>query len=161
LKTIFIMHLLSQILRIKNWQKLNKHNIPSSLFFPVDKQDLGALFFVTVFIFFCESSEKRKTFPFIFIFYEQTKYRCNFLSCTHNFCSGNACYHSVQNLLSSRLLSKNIKIRIYKTIILPVVLYGCETWSLTIETSGVWEQGVEVNIWTKEGWSDRRLEKAA
>jgi hypothetical protein len=45
--------------------------------------------------------------------------------------SGNACYHSVQNLLSSRLLSKNIKIRIYKTLILPVVLYGCETWSLT------------------------------
>jgi hypothetical protein len=41
--------------------------------------------------------------------------------------SGNACYHSIQNLLSSRLLPKNIKIRIYKTIILPVVLYGCET----------------------------------
>jgi hypothetical protein len=46
--------------------------------------------------------------------------------------SGNACYHSVQNLLSSRLLSKNLKIRIYKTIILPVVLYRCETWSLTL-----------------------------
>jgi hypothetical protein len=46
--------------------------------------------------------------------------------------SGNACYHSVQNLLSSRLLSKNVKIRIYKSIILPVVLYGCETWSLTL-----------------------------
>jgi hypothetical protein len=46
--------------------------------------------------------------------------------------SGNACYHSVQNLLSSRLPSKNTKIRIYKTIILPVVLYGCETWSLTL-----------------------------
>jgi len=45
--------------------------------------------------------------------------------------SGNACYHSVQNLLSSRLLSKNLKIKIYRTIILPVVLYGCETWSLT------------------------------
>jgi hypothetical protein len=43
-----------------------------------------------------------------------------------------ACYHSVQNLLSSRLLSKNITIRIYKIIILPVVLFGCETWSLTI-----------------------------
>jgi hypothetical protein len=41
--------------------------------------------------------------------------------------SGNACYHSVQNLLSSRLLSKSIKIRIYKIIILPVVLYGFET----------------------------------
>jgi hypothetical protein len=46
--------------------------------------------------------------------------------------SGNACYHSVQNLLSSRLPSKNMKVRIYKTIILPVVLYGCETWSLTL-----------------------------
>jgi len=38
----------------------------------------------------------------------------------------------VQNLLSSRLLSKNLKIKIYGTIILPVVLYGCETWSLTL-----------------------------
>ena len=46
--------------------------------------------------------------------------------------SGNACYHSVQNLLSSRLLSKNLKIKIYRTISLPVVLYGCETWSLTL-----------------------------
>jgi len=45
---------------------------------------------------------------------------------------GNACYHSVQNLLSSRLLSKNVKIKIYRNIILPVVLYGCETWSLTL-----------------------------
>jgi hypothetical protein len=49
--------------------------------------------------------------------------------------SGNACYYSVQNLLSSRLLSKNLKIRIYtyRTIILPVVLYGCETWSLILK----------------------------
>jgi hypothetical protein len=46
--------------------------------------------------------------------------------------SGNVCYHSVQNLLSSRLLSKNVKVRIFKTIILPVVLYGCETWYLTV-----------------------------
>ena len=45
---------------------------------------------------------------------------------------GNACYHSVQNLLSSSLPSKNLKIKIYRTIILPVVLYGCETWSLTL-----------------------------
>ena len=36
--------------------------------------------------------------------------------------SGNACYHSVQNLLSSSLLSKNLKIKKYRTIILPVVL---------------------------------------
>jgi len=46
--------------------------------------------------------------------------------------SGNACYHSVQNLLSSRLLSKNLKINIYRTIILPIILYGCESWSLTL-----------------------------
>jgi hypothetical protein len=46
---------------------------------------------------------------------------------------GNACYHSVQSLLSSRLLSKNLKMRIYKTIILPVILYGFETWSLTLK----------------------------
>jgi hypothetical protein len=45
---------------------------------------------------------------------------------------GNACYHSVQSLLSSRLLSRNVKFKIYKTIILPVDLYGCETWSLTL-----------------------------
>jgi hypothetical protein len=48
---------------------------------------------------------------------------------------GNAYYHCVQNLLSSHLLSRNIKIRIYKIIILPVVLYGCETLSLTL-----WEE---------------------
>jgi hypothetical protein len=45
---------------------------------------------------------------------------------------GNACYHSVQNLLYSRLLFKNLKIKIYRTIILPGVLCGCETWSLTL-----------------------------
>jgi hypothetical protein len=46
--------------------------------------------------------------------------------------SGNACYHSVQSLLSSRLLSTNVKVKIHKTIILPVVLFGCDTWSLTL-----------------------------
>jgi len=46
--------------------------------------------------------------------------------------SGNACYHSVQNLLSLSLLSKNLKIIIHRIIILPVVLYGCENWSLTL-----------------------------
>jgi hypothetical protein len=45
---------------------------------------------------------------------------------------GNACYHSVQKLLSSSLLSKRVQIEIYKAIILPVVMYGCETWSLTL-----------------------------
>jgi hypothetical protein len=46
--------------------------------------------------------------------------------------SGNACCYSVQNILSPSLLSNKLKIKIYRTIILPVVLYGCETWSLTL-----------------------------
>jgi len=45
---------------------------------------------------------------------------------------GGACCHLVQNLLSSRLLYKNLKIKIYRTIILPIVLCGCETWLLTL-----------------------------
>jgi hypothetical protein len=61
--------------------------------------------------------------------------------------SGNACYHSVQNL--SCLLSKNVKIMSYKTIILPVVCYGCEIWSLILReehTEGVLEQGAENTV---------------
>jgi hypothetical protein len=49
----------------------------------------------------------------------------------------------MQNLLSSHLLSKNMNIRIYKAIILPVVLCGCQTWSLTLRE--------EHDIWTEEG----------
>jgi hypothetical protein len=45
--------------------------------------------------------------------------------------SGNACYYSVQNPLSSSFLSKNVNTKIYSTL-LPVVLYGCESWSLTM-----------------------------
>jgi hypothetical protein len=45
---------------------------------------------------------------------------------------GNGCYHSVENFLFSCQLSKNIKIRIYETIIVPVVSYRCETWPLTL-----------------------------
>ena len=45
---------------------------------------------------------------------------------------GNACYYSLEKIVSSRLLSKKLKVKTYKTIILPVVLYGCEIWSLTL-----------------------------
>jgi hypothetical protein len=44
----------------------------------------------------------------------------------------NACCYSVENLLSSSFLPKMLKIKIYRIIILPVVLDGCETWSLTL-----------------------------
>jgi hypothetical protein len=46
--------------------------------------------------------------------------------------SGNAFYYSVYSLLSSCLLSKSLKLKIYITVILPAVSYGCETWSLTL-----------------------------
>ena len=46
--------------------------------------------------------------------------------------SGNAFYHLVQIVLSSSLLSKSVKIEIYRTIILLVVLYGCESWWLIL-----------------------------
>jgi len=45
---------------------------------------------------------------------------------------GNACYHSVQNLLFSSLTSENVNNKKYKIIILPVVLYGRETWLMTL-----------------------------
>jgi hypothetical protein len=45
---------------------------------------------------------------------------------------GNAYYHLEQNLLPSSLLPQNLKIKMYRTIIYPVVVYGCETWSLTL-----------------------------
>jgi hypothetical protein len=44
----------------------------------------------------------------------------------------NTCCYSIQNLLSSCPILKNLKIKIYKTVTLPVVLYGCEIWSLTL-----------------------------
>jgi len=68
--------------------------------------------------------------------------------------SGNACYHSVQNLLSSRLLSKNLKIKIYRTIILPVVLYGCEAWSLTLREE--WKMRVFKNMVLRRIFGPRR-----
>jgi len=63
--------------------------------------------------------------------------------------SGNTCCLSAQNLLSSSLLHKNMKIKIYKSIILPVTLYGCEKWLLTLREDRrlrVFENGVLKSI---------------
>jgi len=70
--------------------------------------------------------------------------------------SGNACYHSVQNLLSSRLLTKNLKFKIYRNIILPVVLYGCETWSLILREE--WKLRVFENMVLRRIFGPRRDE---
>jgi hypothetical protein len=72
--------------------------------------------------------------------------------------SGNACYYSVQNLLSSLLISKNLKIKIYKTVMLSVVLYGCEAWSLTLGEEHrlrVFENGVSKKIFGPK-WEEER-----
>jgi len=47
--------------------------------------------------------------------------------------SGDACCHLVQNITSSSLLYKNLKIKIFRTVMLRAVLYGCETWSLALK----------------------------
>jgi hypothetical protein len=68
--------------------------------------------------------------------------------------SGNVCYHSVQNRLSSRLICKKLKIKIYKIVILPVAVYGCETWSLTLREEHrlrIFENTVEEDIWILTG----------
>jgi len=70
--------------------------------------------------------------------------------------SGTACYHLVQNLMSCRLLSKNFKIKIYRTIILPVVLYGCETWSPTLREE--WKLRVFGNMVLRRIFGPRRDE---
>jgi hypothetical protein len=59
-----------------------------------------------------------------------TNGNCTHIEIKRRLKPGNASYHSVQNILSSSLLSKNIKIKIYRAVILTVVLYGCKTWSL-------------------------------
>jgi hypothetical protein len=76
------------------------------------------------------------------LIWEEIKMRLN---------SGSACYHSVQNLLPSCLLLKKVKIRIYKTISLSMVLYGSETWSLTLReehSQRALENGAYENMWT-------------
>ena len=76
---------------------------------------------------------------------------------------GNACYYSMQNLLSFSLLSKTLKIKIYRTIILPVILHGCETWSPTLREERrlrVFENvGVEESVWALEGRGKKGMEK--
>jgi hypothetical protein len=60
------------------------------------------------------------------------------------------------------VLSRNIEIKIYRTIILPVVLYGCETWSLTLrEERGlrVFQNRVLRGIFGPEGRGNRKVEK--
>ena len=84
---------------------------------------MANIFFNTEIWFDCEFKYLGTTLTNQNSIQEESKSRSNL---------GNACYYSAQNLLSSSLLSKNLKMKMYRTIILPVILYGCETWSLTL-----------------------------
>jgi sorting nexin-29 len=69
--------------------------------------------------------------------------------------SGNVCYYSVQNILSSRLIPKNLKIKIYKTVFFPVLLYGCGTWFFTLEEVRrlrAFENRMLRKIFVPKGW---------
>jgi len=75
---------------------------------------------------------------------------------------GNACYHLVQNLLFSSLLSKNLKIKIYRIILLAVVLYGCGNWSLTLREEHrlrVFENRVLMRVFGAEAQGNMGMEK--
>ena len=71
------------------------------------------------------NSYEVKTFKYLRSLLTNQKYIQEEIKCRLK--AGNSCYYSVQTLLSTRLLSKKLKIKIYKTITLPGVLYGCET----------------------------------
>ena len=92
------------------------------------------------------STSKRKT---TFLHLHKTHNIYIMLNKTARFKAGNSCYYSVQTILSSRLLPKNWKIKIYKTIILPVVLHGYIKGGM--EAKGMWKQDPEANIWAHEG----------
>jgi hypothetical protein len=69
--------------------------------------------------------------------------------------AGNRCFRAFNKMLGTRYLSKNtsMKIRTYKTIIRPVILYGNETWTITgkmASTLMTWEKDFEENLWTEE-----------
>ena len=75
-----------------------------------------------------KSYEKVKTFQFLgYLLTNQNSIQEDIKS---RLKTGDSCYYSVQTLVSSRILSKNLIIKVYKTIIFPVVLYDCETWLL-------------------------------
>ena len=77
------------------------------------------------------SFEKVEMFRYLGVTVTNTNDICEEIK--HKINMGNACYYSLENILSSHLLSEKLKVNTYKTIILPAVFYGCGTWSLTLK----------------------------
>ena len=96
-----------------------------------------------------KSYEKVKTFKYLSSLLKNHNFIPDEIKCRLK--AGNSCYYSVQILLSPRFLSKNLKIKIYKTIILTIVLYDCETLSFKLREESRIKQDPEANIWAQEG----------
>ena len=100
---------------------------------------------------YSNSHKKVKTFKYLGSLLTNQNFIQEEIKCRQK--TGNSCYYSVQTLLSSRLLSKNLKIKIYKTIILPAVYL----WSMVsyikggIQAKGIWKQDHEADNWNQEG----------
>jgi hypothetical protein len=76
--------------------------------------------------------------------FHKDRFKSYILLVGHRLNAGNACYHYVQNLLSSRLLSNNVKIRIYEIIILSLFLCGFSMRRIFVpkkdEVTGEWRE---------------------
>jgi hypothetical protein len=81
----------------------------------------------------------------------ETNQNCSHKEIRKRLNSGNAYYHSDQNFLSSHLLSQTVKITTHKTIIVPVALYGFDTWSLNLRKEHTMSekkcQGKYLDLW--------------
>jgi hypothetical protein len=69
----------------------------------------------------------------------------------------NKCYHALDHILKKRYISQSIKVRLYKTVMRPIVTYGVETWALTEKhrkiINDMGKESLEKNIWTnKREW---------
>ena len=80
---------------------------------------------------------------------------------------GNKAYYANRQLVNSSLISRSSKLQIYRTLVRPVVTYGSESWTLTMEDesiSSIWKENTVENIWASERkrimriWQNNELE---